>query len=138
MQLIIHRGTHHIGGSCVELKTGGTKILLDFGMPLQDASGNDFNERGIEFMSLKTLIDDNVLFDIKGLYRDSQPSIDAVFISHSHKDHCGFLPYINPKIPVYLSKGAYELVRALNVFYLSLSGLTSTRQSFCGISGQLK
>ena len=116
MRIIIHRGTHQIGGSCVELETGDTRILLDFGMPLQDASGSDFNERGIEGKSFETLIDDKVLFDIKGLYRDSQPSIDAVFISHSHKDHYGFLPYINPQIPVYLSKGSYELVRALNVF----------------------
>ncbi len=116
MKLVIHRGTHQIGGSCVELEASDTRILLDFGMPLQDASGSDFNERGIEGKSLKTLIDDKVLFDIKGLYRDSQPSIDAVFISHSHKDHYGFLPYINPKIQVYLSKGAYELMRALNIF----------------------
>ena len=116
MRIIIHRGTHQIGGSCVELETGGTRILLDFGMPLQDAFGSDFNERGIDGKSLNKLIEDNVLFDIKGLYRGFEPSIDAVFISHSHKDHYGFLPYINPKILVYLSKGTYELVRALNVF----------------------
>jgi ribonuclease J len=116
MRIIIHRGTHQIGGSCVELETGDTRILLDFGMPLQDTSGADFNDRALGAKSLQNLIDDNVLFDIKGLYRGSQPSIDAVLISHSHKDHYGFLPYINPKIPVYLSKGAYELVRALNVF----------------------
>ncbi len=116
MQVIIHRGTHQIGGSCVELKIGDTRILLDFGMPLQDVSGADFNDRALDGKSLQNLIDDNILFDIKGLYRGSQPSIDAVIISHSHKDHYGFLPYINSKIPVYLSKGAYELVRALNVF----------------------
>jgi ribonuclease J len=116
MGIIIHRGTHQIGGSCVELETGDTRILLDFGMPLQDASGSDFNDRALDGKPLQGLIDDNVLFDIKGLYRGSSPSIDAVFISHSHKDHYGFLPYLNPNIPVYLSKGAYELVRALNVF----------------------
>jgi len=116
MRIIIHRGTHQIGGSCVELKTGDTRILLDFGMPLQDSLGADFDDRTVNNKSLQGLIGENVLFDIKGLYRDSQPSVDAVFISHSHKDHYGFLPYINPKIPIYLSKGAYELVRALNVF----------------------
>lgn len=116
MRIIIHRGTHQIGGSCVELETGDTRILLDFGMPLQDASGADFNDRALDGKPLQCLIDDNVLFDIKGLYRGSSPSIGAVFISHSHKDHYGFLPHLNPNIPVYLSKGAYELVRALNVF----------------------
>lgn len=116
MKLIIHRGTHQIGGTCVELETGDTRILLDFGMPLQDTSGADFNARGLDGKPLQGLIDEKVLFDIPGLYRGADPSVDAVLISHSHKDHYGFLPYINPKIPVYLSKGAYELVRALNVF----------------------
>ncbi|MFH1093955.1 MAG: MBL fold metallo-hydrolase, partial [Candidatus Omnitrophota bacterium] len=116
MNIIIHRGTHQIGGSCVELQTANTRILLDFGMPLQDATGYDFNERSIEGKSVEKLIKERILFDIKGLYQDSEPSIDAVLISHSHKDHYGFLPYINPKIPVYMSKGAYELVQALNVF----------------------
>jgi len=116
MRIIIHRGTHQIGGSCVELETGDTRILLDFGMPLQDASGTDFNDRALDGKPLQSLIDDHVLFDIPGLYRGTAPSVDAVLISHSHKDHYGFLPYINPKIPVYLSKGAYELVRALNLF----------------------
>lgn len=114
MRIIIHRGTHQIGGSCVELETGDTRILLDFGMPLQDASGTDFS--ALDSKSLQGLIDEKVLFDIPGLYRGADPSVDAVLISHSHKDHYGFLPYINPKVPVYLSKGAYELVRALNVF----------------------
>jgi len=116
MQIIIHRGTHQIGGSCVEIESDGTRILLDFGMPLQGLSGTDFNECSIEGKSVDKLIKENILFDIKGLYKDFEPSINAVFISHSHKDHYGFLPYINPKIPVYMSKGAYELVRALNIF----------------------
>src|SRR3989339_541338 len=30
MQLIIHRGTKEIGGSCVELKTANNRILIDF------------------------------------------------------------------------------------------------------------
>jgi len=116
MRIIIHRGTHQIGGSCVELGTGDTRILLDFGMPLQDLSGTDFNDRALDDKSLQNLIDEKILFDIPGLYRGADPSVNAVLISHSHKDHCGFLPYIDSKIPVYLSKGAYELVRALNVF----------------------
>src|SRR3989338_8615705 len=116
MNLIIHGGTHQIGCSCVEIASGGTRILIDFGMPLQDTSGADFNDRALDSKSLQGLIDEKVLFDIPGLYRGADPSVDAVLISHSHKDHYGFLPYINPKVPVYLSKGAYELVCALNVF----------------------
>lgn len=31
MQLVIHRGTKEIGGSCVELKTANTRILINLG-----------------------------------------------------------------------------------------------------------
>ena len=34
MTLTIHRGTHEIGGSCVEIRTDKAKILIDLGMPL--------------------------------------------------------------------------------------------------------
>ena len=34
MILTIHRGTHEIGGSCVEICTDKAKILIDLGMPL--------------------------------------------------------------------------------------------------------
>ena len=33
MTLTIHRGTHEIGGSCVEICSDKTKILIDLGMP---------------------------------------------------------------------------------------------------------
>ena len=116
MHLIIHRGTREIGGSCVEVQSGDNRILLDFGMPLKDNSGFDFDDRCLEGKTLNALIEKKVLYDIKGLYRGFPHSVDAVFISHSHKDHYGFLSYVNPEIPVYLSEGAYELIRALSVF----------------------
>ena len=36
MNLIIHRGTHEIGGTCVEITTDETRIIIDLGMPLAD------------------------------------------------------------------------------------------------------
>jgi len=34
MKIIIHRGTHEIGGSCVEIQSKKSRILMDIGMPL--------------------------------------------------------------------------------------------------------
>ena len=39
MQLIIHRGTHEVGGSCIELFDRETRILLDLGLPLSVTLG---------------------------------------------------------------------------------------------------
>ena len=33
-KLIIHRGTQEIGGSAVEINNGETRLLFDFGVPL--------------------------------------------------------------------------------------------------------
>ena len=44
MKFIIHRGTHEIGGSCVEVfSESGSRIVIDIGMPLTDKNGEKFD-----------------------------------------------------------------------------------------------
>lgn len=38
MTITIHKGTDEIGGSCVEISTRNTTILLDYGTPLKKDS----------------------------------------------------------------------------------------------------
>jgi ribonuclease J len=38
---------------------------------------------------------------------------DAVFISHAHLDHCGYLPFLG-NIPVYCSEGTQKLMKAIS------------------------
>ena len=45
MQLIIHRGAHEVGGSCVELTFEDSTILLDVGLPLDSNFGDDPRDR---------------------------------------------------------------------------------------------
>jgi len=35
MRVCIHRGSKEIGGSCLEVESGGKRLLLDFGLPLE-------------------------------------------------------------------------------------------------------
>ena len=116
MQLIIHRGTHQIGGTCVELSSGKTRIILDYGIPLVDSVGKEFDERSLRDKTSVDLINDRVLFDIPGLYKGQEPQVSGILISHSHKDHYGLVSYLHPDIPVYLSEGALKLIHLLNVF----------------------
>jgi ribonuclease J len=41
MKLVIHRGTHEIGGSCVEVysNSGKSRLIIDVGMPLVEQDG---------------------------------------------------------------------------------------------------
>jgi len=112
---VIHRGTKEIGGSCVEIRTSQTRVLIDLGMPLSLA-GKPIELDFLKTATEKELKDAGILPNIQGLYRDETPSIDAVILSHAHQDHHGLLGYIHPDIPVYLSAGAAKLLEVSDIF----------------------
>lgn len=89
MQLVIHKGTHEIGGTCIQLTQDDFTILLDLGRPLAEGS------RPIDVSVLKP---------------------DAIFISHSHEDHYGLIEEMDSSIPVYTSELVKRLVDAARIF----------------------
>ena len=107
MKLIIHRGTHQIGGSCVELAGSGGRLVLDLGLPLPGAgdapSSADPREAGL-------------LPKILGLYADDEPGVTALVLSHAHPDHYGLADYVHPAIPVFAGKGTAALLEASRIF----------------------
>jgi len=116
MKLTIHRGSKEIGGTCVELQSGASRILIDFGLPLVDANMERFDSKKIKGKSKDDLIAGGVLPDIKGLYEGEQPGVDAVLLSHPHQDHYGLLSFINREIPIYLSEGCKTLIEVSHFF----------------------
>ncbi|MCK5863034.1 MAG: MBL fold metallo-hydrolase [Candidatus Hydrogenedentes bacterium] len=108
--ITIHRGSHEIGGSCVELCAGDTRIILDIGMPLVNPDGSAFNMREYKGLSGVELVNKAVLPPVEGLYSWQKPSIDAILISHAHQDHYGLLNYVHPDIPVHMSEGTQKLL----------------------------
>jgi len=118
MNLTIHRGTREIGGTCVELATENTRILIDIGLPLVDEEGQSFKLGKYFNLSKAELVDRKIAKDIPGLYKEDielkQP--DAILISHSHPDHYGLMPFVKSQIPLYLSEGCLELIKATYYF----------------------
>ena len=108
MQLTIHRGTHEIGGSCVEIKSAETRILIDFGLPLDKEVQDNFKK-----LSKPELLKNKILPAVDGLYENSD--VDAVLLSHAHPDHYGLINYIDSAIPIYMSKGSRKLIE-INAF----------------------
>lgn len=84
MNVVIHRGTHQIGGSAIEISTASTRIILDF--------GNDLS------LDNKYIPID---FDIDGVTKGT-PNCDGIVISHYHMDHLGQLTSVLSDIPVYM------------------------------------
>ena len=113
MVVIVQRGTHQIGGSCVEISAGDCRILLDLGLPLT-ISGDD--AQPVAGQSVQALLTSGVLPHIGGVYAGDRPEVRAVIISHVHQDHMGLANFIHPDIPVYATEGAWALTEALSPF----------------------
>jgi len=119
MNFKIHRGTKEIGGSCVEVWTENSRIVIDMGMPLVNPDKTPFDTRTIENRSKDKLIKDGLLPDIPSLYEDNSNgllSATALLISHAHKDHYGLIRYVNPSCPVWLGFGTQILIELSNTF----------------------
>ena len=84
MNIIIHRGTHQIGGSAIEISTASTRIILDFGNELS------LDEKYIP-----------INLDVDGVTKGI-PDCDGIVISHYHMDHLGQLIAALPEIPLYM------------------------------------
>lgn len=112
----IHRGTKEIGGSCVEVWTENTRIVIDIGMPLVDSDGSEFDFNKYKSFSVDELIDKKVLPNIKGFYDNANKLIDGVLISHAHIDHYGFSRFLHPEIHYYMGKATHKLIELTCLF----------------------
>jgi ribonuclease J len=115
MNLTIHRGTNEIGGSCIELQSDNSRILLDFGMPLLNANGRAFNFTVFEKLSINELVSKSILPDVEEAYSENS-KIDGLIISHSHGDHYGLMHYLNKDIPVWIGEATQEILKLNNIF----------------------
>lgn len=116
MKFKIHRGTKEIGGSCVEVWTASTRILLDFGMPLVNKDKSEFDFNQFKRLTPRELIEHGVLPDIKGLYDEKDKTIDGVIISHPHQDHFGLINFIHKNIQFHLGEATHKLIEISNIF----------------------
>ena len=116
--ITFHGGINDIGGNKFLVEDKGTKILMDFGMSFGD-EGKFFSQ----FMnarisnSLVDLFELGILPNIPGMYRtdytkhmglggNEATEIDAVLLTHAHVDHCKYISYLRPDIPIYCSEAS--------------------------------
>ncbi len=89
VNIIIHRGTQEIGGSCIEISTDDSRIFLDGGFPLDNT---------------KSQLPENIKNSL------------GVFLSHGHLDHSGLLFDLPQNVPLYLGELTCEIMNASKLF----------------------
>jgi ribonuclease J len=113
MRVRIHRGAHEVGGTCIEVESSGSRIVLDVLDALQD-----------EFVPLP---------DVSGL-RDPDPSLLGLVLSHGHQDHWGLLDQVAKTVPVYVGEAAHRILKEARFFAsgiaLDPAGFLRHRASF--------
>lgn len=95
----IRRGSHEIGGSCIELACDGERVLLDLGKPL------DAEEA-----------DQRLLPAVPGLSDGADPRLRAIIISHGHVDHWGLAPLAHTSIPLAMGAATRRILHAAAPF----------------------
>ena len=114
MNFKIHRGTKEIGGSCVEIWTQSTRIVVDFGMPLVNPDKTKFDSRAIKNLSAKELLRKRILPEIKDLYENKCNT--SLLLSHAHQDHFGLIKYVNKNCKIYLGRATQKLIEITSIF----------------------
>jgi len=105
MKITVHRGAEEVGGNTIELQSGESRILLDYGAPLpkiDPATNKSVYPTPAE-----------IILNIPGLYADGTKPLDGIVISHNHGDHYGGLipKPVNPAVPVWMTAAMEELIR---------------------------
>jgi len=105
VKITIHRGAREIGGSCIQIESGGESIIIDAGMPLLNKDGSEFSGDP-----------KNILPKISGMFIAGDKKPVAVLITHAHMDHYGLIGFSDSDIPVYSSEGTKRLIGISSVF----------------------
>lgn len=129
--LTFYGGANEIGGTKILLQDRRTKVFLDFGEPFNLGEEQSFDYLNpTNTFGLEGLFEFGLMPEIPRTFGEKQlkftnlryqrPDIDGIFISHSHSDHVGHLPYVDDSIPVFMGHGTHLLVDAYHELYPGL------------------
>ena len=134
--ITVFGGIEEIGGNKILIDDAGydVKVFLDFGKSFE-ISRRYYESPYARPSTIQELISLGSVPDIANLYtvacditrapreerekwksgeysgEEVNPPVDAVFVSHAHLDHYGYISLLNRKIPIYLGECAERIVK---------------------------
>ena len=113
--ITIYGGLDEIGGNKILIEDRDTRIMLDFGMSYSDRRKFFFDPM-LSPGDEQDLLEFGILPNLKGIYEfeESKPFVDAVFISHAHGDHWGYVSFLKRSIPVYCGDTCAQILNAVS------------------------
>jgi len=111
----LYGGVAEIGGNKILVEDKGTRIMLDFGMSYADR-GRFFVDPLLSPGDERDLLEFGILPDIRGIYKfeDSTPSLNAVFLSHAHGDHWGYISFLKREVPIHCGKTCAQILETVS------------------------
>ncbi|MEU3167001.1 MBL fold metallo-hydrolase [Streptosporangium sp. NPDC006930] len=109
-------GATEIGGSCVLIEAGGTRLLVDAGLRPGDPAQPP-----------------------RDIDQALSGPIDAVVVTHAHTDHCGYVPALverMPRLRVIATPATVQLMPAMWADSAKLMGRRQRTYSSWGVSGE--
>ena len=104
MEIIIHRGTHQIGGCVTEIRTDEARIIIDMGTPLPGSKTE--NECDAAEENIIAIPGVTVPADSRS---DSVKPCDGVFVTHYHGDHIGNIDALLRDVPLYMGPATKKI-----------------------------
>lgn len=133
--IAFHGGMNEIGGNKFLIEDKGTRVFLDFGMQMGlHGKYYDLMMKPRTGCALSDLFEFGLLPRIHGIYRQdhtehlakgldpdgwfkkdskSEDSVHGVLLTHAHVDHCEYIRYMRPDIPIYCTEATRIIMQAL-------------------------
>jgi ribonuclease J len=107
-------GVGEIGGNKILVEDKETRVMLDFGMSISQRA-RFFSDPYVSPRRPESLLSLGIIPRIEGVYSwdSSARKVDAIFLSHAHLDHYGYLSMVHRDIPVHCGETAERLMAAI-------------------------
>jgi len=115
VELTFYGGVGEVGGNMFLIRDGDTSIFLDFGVNYTERR-KYYSWPALQPRDHRGLLDFGLIPELSGAYRfdDTEPSVDAVLLSHAHGDHTGYISLLKREIPVYCGETTCLILKAID------------------------